>query len=35
MRIATVQTHDGPTLVVDVDDDYRRLGVLRNADTAV
>jgi 2-keto-4-pentenoate hydratase/2-oxohepta-3-ene-1,7-dioic acid hydratase in catechol pathway len=25
MRIATVQTHDGPRLVVDVDGDYRRL----------
>ena len=25
MRIATVQMHDGPTLVVDVDGDYRRL----------
>ena len=25
MRIATVQVHDGPKLVVDVDGDYRRL----------
>ena len=25
MRIGTVQTHDGPKLVVDVDGDHRRL----------
>ncbi|MBA3734266.1 MAG: fumarylacetoacetate hydrolase family protein [Actinobacteria bacterium] len=30
MRIATVQTHDGPTLVVDVDGDYRRLDFDRD-----
>ena len=27
MRIATVQMHDGPKLVVDVDGDYRRIDV--------